>query len=213
VEYIALRAAFVFPSSPELSHLRIFLSSVALQCLIGRWVPDNVRNTATLAFSSTTTALDAHTCTAGIGAETILLLPVGVRDIILGNEATSITDKLCLADDVTICILRSDARKATAAVHAACQGLFMRHEDILVTIFLSEALGSLVALDPAPVVVLLLLHSSRDGRRVLHILGLPTGRQTTPHKPRRFLMDPCNAGLIVGIASVEVIRFLDNPVE
>ena len=53
-----------------------------------------------------------------------------------------------LADDVTTGILRDHARKATAAVYSACQGLFMRREDVLDTVFLSDALGSLVALDP-----------------------------------------------------------------
>ena len=141
MERITLSTAFVLPSGPETSHLCMFLSIIALEGLIGGRVPDNVRNTQTLAFLSTTTALDTHASNAGIRTETILLLPVSFKDIILGDEATTITYELRLADDIAVGIFGDNVRKATTGVHPACQGLFMCREDILDTIFLSEALG------------------------------------------------------------------------
>mmetsp|Transcript_13227 Transcript_13227/g.16095 ORF Transcript_13227/g.16095 Transcript_13227/m.16095 type:complete len:262 (+) Transcript_13227:1335-2120(+) len=213
VECITLSTALVHQSGPELCHLRIFLSTVALQWIQGLRVPDNVRKTTTFSFGSTTTTLDAHACNTRVGSEAILLLPVCLKDIILGNKDTTITHKLRLADDVTIAILRDNERLETAAAHTACQGLLMRRDDILVTIFLSEALGGLVTLGPAPIVVLFNFNGFRNGRRVLHILGLPAIRQTAPHKPRRFLMNPCSVGQVVGVASVKVVGLADYPVD
>ena len=71
----------------------------------------------------------------------------------------------------------------------------------------------LIMYSPAPIVVLFLFNGFRNGRRVLYILGLPAVRQTAPHKPRRFLMNPCSVGLVVGVASVEVVGLADYPVD
>jgi len=48
---------------------------------------------------------------------------------------------------------------------------------------------------------------------MLDILGLPTRWQAAPHKPRRFLVNPCEVRFVVGIASVEVVGLADYPVE
>lgn len=141
MERITLSAALILPSGPEICHLCIFLSIVALEWLISGWVPDNVWNTTTLAFRSTTTAPDAQATNAGVGTKTILLLPAGLKDIILGDEATTIAYELRLADDITAGIFCNDVWKEAAGVHPACQGLFMCRDDILDTIFLSEAFG------------------------------------------------------------------------
>lgn len=42
---ITLSAAFILKSGPEISHLCIFLSIIALERLVGNWVPYNVWNT------------------------------------------------------------------------------------------------------------------------------------------------------------------------
>jgi len=164
VERITLGAAFVLQSGPELCHLRIFFPIISFYWLKCFGVPDNVRNTKALAFASTATTPDAQSQTTSVGTEAILLLPVAIKDIILGNKATTITDILRLADDATTGILRLNARKATATVHPACQGLLMRRNNVLVTIFLSETLGGLVTLDTAPISVLFLSDSFRNGR-------------------------------------------------
>lgn len=90
-------------------------------------------------------ALDAQATNAGVGTDTILFLPVGFEDIILGDEATTIAYELRLADDIAVGIFGNNVWKETAVwkaaagVHPACQGLFMCPDYILNTIFLSEA--------------------------------------------------------------------------
>ncbi len=79
-------------------------------------------------------------------------------------------------------------------------------------LIVAESCGRSIIYSPAPIVVLLLLDSLRDHRRVLHILCLPTVHKTSPIDPRRFLMNPRHVLIAVRVTSAEVIGFVDHPV-
>lgn len=215
---ITLSAAFILPSREKLADLGILPPDIALDGFEGIGITHDEGNAAAFAArpSSAAAAHDATSADASVGAETVLFGAGSIVDIELGDKEAQIADVLRLADDIAIGVLRLEVGfEATSGPTRL--GLLVRRDDVLVAIFLREALREDARLARAPVEVFPGDDGGRGRARVLDILRRAASWCDTAaatHEEGGLLMDPRLLLVIVmGIPAVIIVGLANYPVD